>query len=136
MAATAGCDEDMINPMAHRQPQVGSYRRSDFYPDGMAMRAPPAGHRAARSGSPACPALTTGKDGNNYVTSFPVPVDEQLLRLGQRRYNITCGTCHGPLGDGDSIVGRQMALRPPPSLMLYRIGRSATSSRWPPRATA
>jgi mono/diheme cytochrome c family protein len=41
-------------------------------------------------------------------------VDEALLRLGQKRYNITCGTCHGPLGDGDSIVARQMALQPPP----------------------
>ena len=31
----------------------------------------------------------------------------------------TCGTCHGPLGDGDSIVATQMSLRPPPSLHNY-----------------
>jgi mono/diheme cytochrome c family protein len=63
--------------------------------------------------------LTTGKVGANFVTSFPVKVDEPLLRLGQKRYNITCGTCHGPLGDGDSIVARQMALKAPPSLMNF-----------------
>jgi mono/diheme cytochrome c family protein len=119
VAATAGCDEDLINPMAHRQPKVGNYSPSDFYQDGIAMRAPPAG-TVPRQRITGLPGATTGKDGNNYVTSFPIRVDEQLVRLGQRRYNITCGTCHGPLGDGDSIVGRQMALRPPPSLVLYK----------------
>jgi mono/diheme cytochrome c family protein len=119
VAATAGCDEDLINPMAHRQEKVGSYSPSDFYQDGMAMRAPPAG-TVPRQRITGLPGATTGKDGDNYVTSFPIRVDEQLVRLGQRRYNIICGTCHGPLGDGDSIVGRQMALRPPPSLMLYQ----------------
>ena len=43
----------------------------------------------------------------------------KLLDTGRKRYDITCGTCHGPLGDGDSIVARQMALRPPPSLHRY-----------------
>lgn len=117
--ATAGCDEDLINPMAARQPKVMAYGPSDFHQDGIAMRAPPAG-TVPRQRITGLPGATTGKEGTNYVTSFPIRVDEPLLRLGQRRYNITCGTCHGPLGDGDSIVGRQMALRPPPSLMDYK----------------
>jgi mono/diheme cytochrome c family protein len=54
-----------------------------------------------------------------YVTSVPVPVTRKLLELGRQRYDITCGTCHGTLGDGDSIVARNMALRPPPSLHRY-----------------
>jgi mono/diheme cytochrome c family protein len=119
VTVTAGCDEDLINPMAHRQPKVLAYGPSDFYQDGMGMRHPPAG-TVPRQRVTGLPGATTGKEGTNYVTSFPVRVDEALLRLGQRRYNITCGTCHGPLGDGDSIVGRQMALRPPPSLMDYK----------------
>ena len=122
--------------MAHRQPKVRSYSASDFYQDGMAMRAPPAG-TVPRQRITGLPGATTGKDGNNYVTSFPIRVDEQLVRLGQRRYNITCGTCHGPLGDGDSIVGA--ADGPAPAALadaLQRSARSATSSRWPPRATA
>ena len=51
--------------------------------------------------------------------TIPVPMTHKLLELGRKRYDITCGTCHGPLGDGDSIVARQMALRPPPSLHRY-----------------
>jgi mono/diheme cytochrome c family protein len=123
----AGCDEDLINPMAARQPRVKAYGESDFYADGMAMREPPAG-TVPRQRFTGNPAFTTGiatrsvKDGKEtkeYVTAIPMKVDDAVMRLGQKRYNITCGTCHGPLGDGDSIVARQMALRPPPSLVDY-----------------
>jgi mono/diheme cytochrome c family protein len=68
-------------------------------------------------------ALSAGKTGEpgheEYVTTIPLKVDRPLLALGQKRFNITCGTCHGPLGDGDSIVAHQMSLRPPPSLHKY-----------------
>jgi mono/diheme cytochrome c family protein len=114
--SATGCDEDLINPMANRQPRVNAYGASDFYSDGLGMRAPPEG-TVPRQRLTGNPAMTTGKEGASFVTAFPMKVDEAVLRLGQKRFNITCGTCHGPLGDGDSIVGRQMALRPPPSLM-------------------
>jgi mono/diheme cytochrome c family protein len=54
-----------------------------------------------------------------YVTAFPLKVDRPLIALGKKRFDITCATCHGPVGDGDSIVARQMSLRPPPSLHNY-----------------
>ncbi|HEY0708136.1 MAG TPA: cytochrome c [Polyangia bacterium] len=118
LVGVSGCDEDLLNPMAARQPKLGAYSPSDFYSDGMAMRQPPPGtvprERITGNG-----ALTSGRQGPDLVTTFPIKVDDALLRLGQKRYNITCGTCHGPLGDGDSIVARQMALKPPPSLMLF-----------------
>jgi mono/diheme cytochrome c family protein len=114
-----GClDEDLINPMANRQPRVSAYSGSDFYADGLGMRAPPVG-TVPRQRITGMPGASTGKEGANYVTTFPINVDEGLLKLGQRRYNITCGTCHGPLGDGDSIIAKQMSLRPPPSLITY-----------------
>ena len=116
--ASTGCDEDTLNPMAARQPRVRAYTQSEFFDDGRAMRQPPPG-TVPRQRIVGNPALTEGKLGTEHVTQFPVRVDEALMRLGQRRYNITCGTCHGPLGDGDSIVARQMALRPPPSFMDY-----------------
>jgi len=112
----SGCDEDAINPMAARQPKVKYYDGSEFYQDGMAMREPPVG-TVPRERITGNPGLTTGREGQNYVTTFPIKVDEPFMRLGQKRYNITCGTCHGPLGDGDSIVAKQMSLKPPPSLM-------------------
>jgi mono/diheme cytochrome c family protein len=55
----------------------------------------------------------------NYVTTFPLKVDRPLVALGKKRFDITCATCHGPVGDGDSIVAHQMSLRPPPSLHNY-----------------
>jgi mono/diheme cytochrome c family protein len=112
----SACDEDAINPMAARQPKISAYGGSDFYSDGMGMRQLPPG-TVPRERITGDPGLTTGKVGTNFVTTFPIKVDEALLRLGQKRYNITCGTCHGPLGDGDSIVARQMALKHPPALM-------------------
>lgn len=118
LAGAAGCDEDLLNPMAARQPKLGPYAGSDFYADGMGMRQPPAG-TVPRERITGNSALTSGRQGANLVTAFPVKIDEGMMRLGQKRYNITCGTCHGPLGDGDSIVARQMALKTPPSLMLF-----------------
>ncbi len=116
--SAAACDEDMINPMANRQPRVGNYSPSEFYADGLGMREPPAGtvpRQRVIGGS----MLTSGRDGKVYATTFPLPLDERMLKLGQKRFTIICATCHGPLGDGDSIVARQMALRPPPSLIDY-----------------
>lgn len=116
-----GCDEDLLNPMAARQPRVGFYQPSEFYEDGLSMRHPPEG-TVPRERMVMNPSLTSGKVPGmaaTYVTSFPLKVDWELVELGRKRYNITCGTCHGPAGDGDSIVGRQMALKPPPSLLLF-----------------
>lgn len=119
LTLSAGCiDEDLINPMAARQNRVASYSASEFYQDGIAMREPPRG-TVPRERIVLNSPLTTGKNGEAYVTTFPLKVDRPLLALGKKRYDITCGTCHGPVGDGDSIVARQMALRPPPSLHNY-----------------
>ena len=119
----AGCNEDLLNPMADRQPRVQAYGLSEFHDDGLAMRQAIPGtvprERFVKNG-----ALTTGKvlgadNKETYVTSFPMKVDRAFLELGRKRYDITCSTCHGPTGDGDSIVAKQMSLRPPPSLLAY-----------------
>ncbi|MFY9253191.1 MAG: quinol:electron acceptor oxidoreductase subunit ActD [Fuerstiella sp.] len=44
------------------------------------------------------------KNVPKWVTEFPVPVDESLIRRGQQRYEIFCATCHGIGGDGDGLV--------------------------------
>lgn len=128
-SAFAGCiNEDLLNPMADRQGKVAAYSPSEFYDDTLGMREPPA-HTVPRERITGNPALTTGKlfaahkengTGDVWVNAFPLKVDRALLELGRKKYDITCGTCHGPAGDGDSIVARQMALRPPPSLIAYK----------------
>jgi mono/diheme cytochrome c family protein len=124
----AGCiDENILDPMADSQPRAGRYKVSAFYSDGLSMHAPPAGTVSRERITQNVP-LTTGRlaDGAvqqngeplpNYVTTIPLPVTRELLALGRKRFDITCATCHGPLADGNSIVGTQMALRPPPSLI-------------------
>jgi mono/diheme cytochrome c family protein len=123
-AGASGCNEDLLNPMADRQPKVVAYATNETFEDGLSMRAPPAG-TVPRERIVNNPAVTAGRppgaapESNTYVTSIPIPVDAALMKLGQKRYNIFCSTCHGPAGDGNSIVGTQMALRPPPSLVPY-----------------
>jgi mono/diheme cytochrome c family protein len=128
-ALAAACDENILDPMADRQPRAMRYKESTFYADGLSMRAPPEG-TVPRERVTLNPRLTTGREPDgpmqanaeplpNYVTTIPLPVTRKLLDLGRKRFDITCATCHGPLGDGDSIVARQMALHPPPSLHRY-----------------
>lgn len=40
----------------------------------------------------------------DWVTEFPLAVDESLIRRGQQRYGIFCATCHGQGGEGDGLV--------------------------------
>jgi mono/diheme cytochrome c family protein len=126
LAAVSSCDEQILDPMADRQPKSMRYKESDFYADGLSMRAPPEGtvpreritlNRPLTEGrEPDGPVQPNTEPLPNYVTTVPIPVSRKLLERGQKRFNITCATCHGPLADGKSIVATQMALRLPPSL--------------------
>lgn len=122
-----GCDENILDPMADRQPRAKAYKESVFFSDGLSMRAAPDGtvprgrithNRAMTTGRTADtgPVMMDGDRTANFVAAIPVTLTPQLLALGRKRYDIFCGTCHGPVGDGDSIVARQMSLRAPPSL--------------------
>jgi mono/diheme cytochrome c family protein len=127
LGAVASCNENILDQMADEQPKSIRYKESDFYADGLSMRAPPEG-TVPRERITLNPRLTTGRDPDgpiqpnmeplpNYVATVPIPVSRKLLELGRKRFDITCATCHGPLADGKSIVATQMALRPPPSLI-------------------
>jgi len=128
----AACNEQLLNPMAdHRQPRERAFRPSDYYADGLAMRPPPKG-TVPRERVTMNPVFTAGVLGFTgamapngervvrYASKIPMPVTPALMAKGRKYYDITCGTCHGPFGDGKSIVATQMSLRPPPSLMLYK----------------
>lgn len=39
-----------------------------------------------------------------FVQTIPVPVDMELLKRGQERFNIYCSVCHGFSGEGGGIV--------------------------------
>lgn len=125
--SAVACEENILDPMADRQPKATRYKHSDFYADGLWMRPPPEG-TVPRERITLNRAVTAGRDADGpiqpntealprYVNTIPIPLSRKLLDLGRKRFDITCATCHGPAGDGNSIVATQMALRPPPSLI-------------------
>jgi mono/diheme cytochrome c family protein len=116
VALLAGCPA--WDPM-QRQPKYKAYQASEFHADGLAMRAPPAG--TVPYGSVGDPALQrgVGADGKP-LARVPVPLTPLLLATGRKKFEIHCAVCHGLVGDGQSQVALNMALRRPPNLHLYR----------------
>lgn len=112
--AAAGCD--VLDPMMVQQ-KVKTYRPSDFHQDGIAMRPAPAGTVAREELRSPEVESGLGPDGKP-LPRMPVPVTREMLELGRQRFDVVCGVCHGPVGDGDTLVARNMSLRPPPSLHL------------------
>jgi mono/diheme cytochrome c family protein len=107
-----------LDPM-QRQPKYRAYQASEAHPDGLAMRHPPAG--TVPYGAVLDPALSTGlgPDGRPLARA-PIPPTPELLARGRNRFEILCAACHGLVGDGESQVAINMALRRPPSLHAYR----------------
>ena len=108
-----------LDPM-QRQPKYRAYQPSEAYPDGLAMRQPPDG-TVPYGGAVVEPAVATGlgPDGRP-LDRAPIAPTAALLARGRARFNVTCATCHGVLGDGESQVALNMSLRRPPSLHAYR----------------
>ncbi|MBI3182773.1 MAG: cytochrome c [Myxococcales bacterium] len=97
------------------QPKLEAYEESPV----LARRAPPEG-TVPRERRFFAPEVRTGLQGGRpdagYVERNPLPISRELLEKGRRRFEVVCATCHGLVGDGQSIPARNMALRPPPSL--------------------
>jgi mono/diheme cytochrome c family protein len=102
----AGCEElsgdfeRMID-----QKRFRAYDACDYFPDGRAMRIPPAGTR--RYDVP--------------LHSSPPTPTRAVVQHGRMRYEIYCASCHGIGGDGDSEMTTHMELRKPPSLVEKRL---------------
>lgn len=117
LAGCGGCSvpSDFLQRM-EAQPKYEYYETSEFWADGKAMREPPEG-TIPRERPVGNPALTTGRVNGQLVQAIPIELDNKVLALGQKKYNIVCAQCHGQLGDGNSIVAENMPLRLPPSLL-------------------
>jgi hypothetical protein len=111
---SASCTDEQLQRMV-QQPKYRPYAENDFFEDGRAMRTLALG-TVPREGHPSNPALEPRKPNGDYVESIPIPITPAVLKSGQHEFQITCATCHGLLGDGNSVVAEKMSLRPPPSL--------------------
>jgi hypothetical protein len=95
----------------NNQAKVLPETRSEFYPDGFAMRPPVVG-TVARSQMPyefTNDLVSAGKYMKNPL--LPTP---RVMQLGQRDFNTYCSPCHGYFADGDSRLQGQFPN--PPSL--------------------
>ncbi|BDG10520.1 c-type cytochrome [Anaeromyxobacter paludicola] len=118
LALVGLCACQVFDPMMWQQ-KYKPYRGTTFFPDGVSMLAPPPG--TVPSSGAIEPALATGigPDGK-LLPVAPVALSRDLVELGRRKFDQTCAICHGLTGDGDSMVAKNMALRPPPSIHLKR----------------
>ena len=85
------------------QDKVKTQHAFDLFADGRGMRTPPEGV-VARDEIVGDPHLSDGRIGDAWATTFPVPVDDALLRRGRERYGVFCAPCHGHSGEGDGMV--------------------------------
>ncbi len=115
--AVAACEGDVWQRM-EQQPKYLPYSSNPFFADDRAMRTPPPGTVSRERY--AVDRLELRGEGPSqdagYLVRSPVAFTPEVLALGRRRFEVFCAPCHGLVGDGHSIVGRNMALRVPPSL--------------------
>lgn len=110
------CHLDMYN-----QPRNEPYTENTLFPNNAVAR-PIEPNTVSRSAQ-LDPVLTTGEQNGQFVTTNPLPVDDQVLARGRDRYNIVCITCHGANADGRGIVAGYF--RPPPASMYLERLRTA-----------
>jgi hypothetical protein len=71
-ATSLACiDENILDPMADRQPAYRRYRESAFYADGQGMQAPPVGasRRTRRSRRDGCPTAPSSRTASRCLTT-------------------------------------------------------------------
>jgi mono/diheme cytochrome c family protein len=104
--------DTFVNPDPHLERML---YQPKVVPYGQPMMQPPDGTLPA-SASLDDPAVRTGVANGYWVERIPVPVDRPMIEHGRRDFDHYCATCHGVLGDGQSVVADKMTLRRPRNL--------------------
>lgn len=77
-----------------------------LFEDGRESRRRPEGV-VARGHAEELTPFNTGMDGDLYVGRMPVEITEDLLELGETRFNIYCAPCHDRTGLGSGAIPRR-----------------------------
>ncbi len=88
------------------QPSFRTQKRNMMFADRRAMR-PQVSGTVAQGQLIANESLAFGKDGEVWITAFPLVVDQVLLGRGKREFSIYCSPCHGHSGYGDGAVAKR-----------------------------
>lgn len=95
-----------VVPDMDNQAKFRAQAANPMFADGRAMRPAVAG-TVARGELRANDSFERGRVAGEWITTFPVAVDELLVRRGQERFDVFCAPCHGLAGYGDGIVARR-----------------------------
>jgi mono/diheme cytochrome c family protein len=98
----------------HDQPKYEPLEASGFFADGRASR-PRLPGTIARGEPWAATPRTTGRQGEAFVRTSPLPATADLLARGRERYDVFCAVCHDRVGTGNGMIV-QRGYRRPPSL--------------------
>jgi len=88
--------------MSHQE-NVRAYEPSKFFADGASARLPPP-HTVARDDPAPADPVATGRRGDEWARTLPLPLSRPLLERGAQRYAIFCVECHGADGYGRGVV--------------------------------
>lgn len=88
------------------QPSFRTQKRNMMFADRRAMR-PQVSGTVAQGQLITNDSLAFGKDGDEWITAFPLVVDQILLERGREKFSIYCSPCHGHSGYGDGAVAKR-----------------------------
>jgi mono/diheme cytochrome c family protein len=110
----SGCTQDMKD-----QPRYEPYEPTIFFEDGRSER-PLIEGTVARGQLREDAHLYTGKVNGKNADTFPFPIDEEIIKRGQQRYNIYCIVCHDGVGTGKGMIV-QRGFKAPDSFHTQRL---------------
>jgi len=116
LTALAGCREEEMG----EQPRYQPLQESNDQPSGSSARQLIVGTKPRGKAVVRDPLYAVTTSTQPEATSFPFPLTERDLKLGQEQYNIYCAVCHGRLGDGEGMIVKR-GFPHPPSFYLPRL---------------
>ncbi len=102
-----------------RQRRADAFEASSVFADGRVLQAPPEG--TVPTSRVLDPERGLGLAGQEPTRRVPLPLTFGLLERGRDRFDVFCAPCHGVLGDGQSVVGKNLPLVAPRSLVTAEI---------------
>ena len=109
----------MLIPDMEFQPKMKAQNETPFFADGRTMRTPPAG-TVAFGAARTDPVYFQGREGDDFVRHNPEEITMELLRRGQKEFNIYCAPCHDRTGEGKGMV-IGYGFVPPPTFHTDRV---------------
>jgi mono/diheme cytochrome c family protein len=127
--ALVACEDR--DPM-QRQERDDPFAADPYFADGRAMRPTVRGTVPQEWHRKQAAFIINQSPDAGWVERPPVTLTRELLHEGQGHFETWCAPCHGVLADGQSVVARNMQLRPAPAMFgpLHRAHPALSAARF------